>query len=491
MSILLFQCKEKNKTNSIWLNSIKVNTFNRIQLNAMQISEIRKNQLNFYKTQKTKNTAYRKNSLKRFQSVLIDAENEIYMALQNDLGKPEYEAFLTEYFVILSELHLMIKNLTSWSKPIRVKSSLVNFPSTDYLLPEPFGNCLQISPWNYPFQLSLATLIGAVAAGNTVVLKPSEHAPNTSSLLAKLIAKAFDPEHVTVVEGTAKEAQELLAERWDHITFTGSTKVGKIIAKAAAEHLTPTLLELGGKSPCIVDQTSPIKLTAKRIVWGKFLNCGQTCIAPDYLVVHHSIKNKLIEALKKEITNAYGENPAESESYGKIAYRTHFLRMQNLIDSTTPIFGGDFNENNLYFGPTLLELESIDHPSMKEEIFGPILPILSYNSEDELIQIINKFEKPLGFYVFSKRNKFIKKLNDIFSYGGGVANDSVIQFANNNLPFGGIGHSGMGSYHGKNSFRAYTHYKPFVKRGTWIDPFIRYAPYPKSFNWLKSVLKKI
>lgn len=465
--------------------------FQTLLKDRMKIQEIHKNQRAFFKTQQTKNVSYRKDSLKRFQRLLKQEEKTISSALFEDLGKPEFEAYLTEYFVVMAELKTMIKNLERWSLPKRIKSSPLNFPSKDYLLPEPFGLCLQISPWNYPFQLSLATLIGAVAAGNTVVLKPSEHAPKTAALLAELIAKAFDPQHVTVVNGGASTAKELLDHRWDHIIFTGSTHVGKIIAKAAADHLTPTILELGGKNPCIVDASAPIQLTAKRIVWGKYVNCGQTCIAPDYLLVDESIKAPLIKALVEEIKKAYGEDASTAHSYGRIAHQRHFDRLVELVKGSDLVYGGDSDNKTLYFGPTLLEVDNAQHPTMAEEIFGPILPVLSYSNESELNPIIDAYERPLGFYVFSKRKKFIKDIFHRYSYGGGVANDTVIQFANDKLPFGGVGYSGLGAYHGKHSFDAFTHFKPFIKRGTWIDPFVRYAPYPSSFDWLKKLLNFI
>ena len=457
----------------------------------MKIQEIHHNHLAFFKSQQTKNVAYRKDSLKRFQSVLKKEEKSITAALFNDLGKAEFEAYLTEYFVVMGELKVMIQNLEKWSQARRIKSSALNFPSKDYLLPEPFGVCLQISPWNYPFQLSLATLIGAVAAGNTVVLKPSEHAPKTANLLAELIAQAFDPQHVTVVNGDASAAKELLDLRWDHIIFTGSTHIGKIIAKAAAEHLTPTILELGGKNPCIVDASAPIQLTAKRIVWGKYVNCGQTCIAPDYLLVEESVKTPLLKALVEEIKKAYGEDASTAHSYGRIAHQRHFDRLVDLIKGSELVYGGDHDDKTRYFGPTLLEVQDTQHPTMAEEIFGPILPVLTYSNDNELEPIIDSFERPLGFYVFSKRKKFIEEIFHRYSYGGGVANDTMIQFANDRLPFGGVGYSGMGAYHGQHSFDAFTHFKPFIKRGTWIDPFVRYAPYPTSFNWLKKLLNLI
>ena len=449
--------------------------------------EIQQKQREFFASQTTKNPSFRKNSLKRFQNVLIRKENDINAALAADLGKSTFEAFLTEYFVVMKELRTMIKNLEQWSQPRRISASVFNFPSKDYLIPEPFGCALQISPWNYPFQLSLATLIGAVAAGDTVVLKPSEHAPKTAALLADVIAEAFPPEHVTVLNGDAKIAQELLALRWDHIIFTGSTHIGKIVAKAAAEYLTPTILELGGKNPCIVDASAPIALSAKRIVWGKYLNCGQTCIAPDYLLVDRKIKDDLLAAMVKEIKLAYGEDAETSESYGRIAHQKHFDRLVQMIESSTLVHGGKHNADTRFIEPTLLEVNDTAHPTMADEIFGPILPVIAYDDEAEIDGIVAQFERPLGFYVFSKRSGFIQNLFERYSFGGGVANDSMIQFVNDQLPFGGVGHSGLGAYHGKYSFDAFSHFKPVVKRGRWLDPSIRYAPYPKSFGWLKKL----
>ncbi|MEL0301771.1 MAG: aldehyde dehydrogenase family protein, partial [Flavobacteriaceae bacterium] len=354
----------------------------------MEPIDILTKQRDFFNTQQTKVPSYRKKSLQRLAKVVKQHESEIYKVLDKDLGKPKFESYITEYLMIVKEIKTMVGNLERWSLPERQKSSVLNFPSKDYLIPEPYGCTLHISPWNYPFQLSLATLVGAVAAGNTVVLKPSEHAPATSALLAKIITLSFEPEHVSVVEGDASAATALLDLRWDHIFFTGSTHVGKIIAKAAAKHLTPTILELGGKNPCIVDATAPIKLSAKRIVWGKYLNCGQTCIAPDYLLVEESIKEQLIKAIVTEITQAFGENPEDSSSYGRIAHQKHFNRMRSLIQDSPLIYGGQYNTETRYFCPTVLEVKDQNHPCMKDEIFGPILPILTYKKESEIDSII-------------------------------------------------------------------------------------------------------
>ena len=442
----------------------------------------------FYDSSKTKDIAFRKRSLIELKNTLLNKEEDILFAIKKDLGKHYYESYLTEYFMIISEIKKTIKNISGWTRPKRVKSSILNFPSKDYLLCDPYGCTLQISPWNYPFQLSMATLIGSIAAGNTIILKPSEYAPKTSEIISEIISSVFEDGHVNVVMGGPKVATELLKLRWDHIIFTGSTKIGKLVASAAAKHLTPTILELGGKSPCIVDQTAKIKVSSKRIAWAKFLNCGQTCIAPDYVLVHNKVKEKFIESLSSEIRNLYGNKAFDSDSYGKIAHTRHFERMIEFISGEKILFGGDHDADSLYFGPTIIEIKNSKSKLMKSEIFGPILPIISYRDEDELRKIILENEKPLGFYIFSEKKSFIKKMSGYFSFGGGVSNDCIIQFVNNNLPFGGIGHSGMGKYHGKYSFDAFTHFKPFIERGTWIDIPLRYAPYPSSFKWLKKVL---
>ena len=348
-----------------------------------------------------------------------------------------------------------------------------------------------ISPWNYPFQLAITPLIGSVAAGNTVVLKPSEYAPHTASLIKKIIENVFDPGHVYVMEGDAKIATELLKKRWDYIMFTGSTSVGKIVAKAAAIHLTPTTLELGGKSPCIIDESAPVSITAKRVVWGKFLNCGQTCIAPDYILVHKKIKSNLIEALIREIEKSYGKNQKKSNDYGRIAHKMHFKNLKLAIKGEQIIYGGETDEKSLYFSPTLVEKPKKGSQLLKKEIFGPILPIIDYEEEKDIHEFLSGQERPLAFYVFSKKNKFINQLFKRYSFGGGVANDSIIQFANDKLPCGGIGSSGMGAYHGKYSFKNFSHEKPIIKRSFWFDIPGRYAPYPKSLSLLKFLLKNI
>ena len=452
---------------------------------------IHKKQAVFFSSQITLSSAFRVEKLKKLLKTIIQKEKEIHQALFKDLRKSSFESMTSETIFVEKEIRKMIRLLPSWIRPQRVQSSLLNFPSRDYIIPEPYGKTLLISPWNYPFQLAITPLVGAVAAGNTVVLKPSEFAPNTAKIINEIIAEVFEPEHVTVLEGNVSMATALLKKRWDYIFFTGSTSVGKIVAKAAAEHLTPTTLELGGKSPCIVDASAPIKMTAKRIVWGKFLNCGQTCIAPDFLLVDKKIKAELTQQIIKEIQKAYGEDQSLSADYGRIIHEKHLNRLKDYLHSQNIVFGGNVEEDNLYFGPTIVDEPELDSPLMKEEVFGPILPIVSYESEQHLHGILENRERPLAFYVFSKKNKFVNSLFGKYSFGGGVANDSIIHFANDNLPFGGIGNSGMGAYHGKHSLALFTHKKPVVKRSFWFDVPGRYAPYPKSLSFLKFLIKNL
>ena len=445
----------------------------------------------FFDSQITLPNAFRIKKLKALQKELGKREKDIYEALKNDLSKSGFESMASETVLVEKEIAKMIKMLPLWNRPHRAKSSLINFPSKDYIVPEPYGKTLIISPWNYPFQLSVTPLVGAVAAGNTVVLKPSEFAPHTASIIHSIIETVFDEEHVAVVEGDASTATTLLKKQWDYIMFTGSTVVGKIVAKAAAEYLTPTTLELGGKSPCIVDETAPVSITAKRLVWGKFLNCGQTCIAPDYLLVHENIKDKLIQEIILYIEKSFGKNQQDSTDYGRIVHQKHFNKLKKSLQNQKLVYGGQMDEKKLFFGPTLIENPPLESELMQEEIFGPILPITGYKEEEDIHNILEKRERPLAFYVFSKRKKFINKLFRRYSFGGGVANDSIIQFANDNLPFGGVGHSGIGAYHGKYSFKNFTHEKPIIKRSFWFDLPGRYAPYPKSLSLLKFLLKNL
>ena len=443
----------------------------------------------FFKTQNTKDIAVRINLLKALKKEILLNEDAIYVALKKDFNKSKFESFLSEFGLVISELNLAIKNLKYWSKPTRVKSSMLTFPSSSYIYKEPYGTILIIAPWNYPFILAIEPLVMAIAAGNTVVLKPSELTINISELISNIIQKIFPKNHVTTVNGGIEVATELLAQHWDYIFFTGSVPVGKIVAQAAAKHLTPVTLELGGKSPCIIDDTIDINLVAKRLVWGKLLNAGQTCISPDYLIIKSSIKLKLIDAIKKRIEQCYGENPEESPDFPRIINIKNVLRLKKMLQDVDVIFGGIVNESTCYVSPTLIDNPSLDSDVMKDEIFGPILPILTYETEQDIEDVIWHFDKPLSLYVFSNKNSFIKHILNKYSFGGGSINDPLIHFGNHRLPFGGVGASGMGAYHGKFGFDTFSHSKAISKRGNWIDPPIRYAPYKGKLNILKKMFK--
>ena len=434
-------------------------------------------------------TNFRKQTLVKLLISVQKHEKEIIKALYDDFKKPAFEAIISETAYIVSELNHTIKNINKWAKPNMVLPSLLNFPSTDYIYKEPYGKVLIIAPWNYPYQLALCPLIAAVAAGNQVVVKPSELTPNTSRIVAKIISETFDENHVKCLEGGVEITEELLAQRWDYIFFTGSVAVGKLVAKAAAENLTPVTLELGGKNPCIIDATANLKLAAKRIVWGKFLNAGQTCIAPDYLLVSNKIKSAFIELIKKEIIDAYGENPETSPDFPRIINQKNWNRLTGMLKDEIILAGGKSNIQDYYLAPTLLDEPSLDSLVMKDEIFGPILPVLSFENEADLVSIISRYEKPLSLYIFSTDNPFAKKIIQNYSFGGGCINDTVVHFSNKRLPFGGVGHSGIGAYHGKLSFSTFTHHKAIVKKANWLDIPTRYAPYKGKFNSVKNLFK--
>ena len=432
---------------------------------------------------------YRKETLKKLLYNIQKSEDLIIKALYDDFKKPEFEAVVTETSYVISELKDVIKNINKWARPKRVFPSLLNFPSTDKIYKEPYGSVLIIAPWNYPFQLALCPLIAAVAAGNKVTLKPSELTPHTSAVIARIIEKTFHINHVEVFEGGVEVSNQLLAQRWDYIFFTGSVAVGKIVAKAAAENLTPITLELGGKNPCIVDETADLKLAAKRIVWGKFINAGQTCIAPDYIMVQKNMKVNFITYLMEEIIKAYGKKIDKSPDFARIINTKNWYRLTNMIQNENILFGGESDANKLYIAPTLLEEPDLDSPVMKEEIFGPVLPILTYENENDIEKVVSRYEKPLSFYIFSENNSFTKKLIKKYSFGGGCINDTVVHFSNKRLPFGGVGHSGMGAYHGQLSFDTFSHHKSVVKKGNWLDLPMRYAPYKDKLASIKRILE--
>lgn len=437
------------------------------------------------------NIESRKKALERLLEQVILHENEVIKALYNDFKKPGFESVVTETAYIISDLKETISKISRLAKPKKVRSALLNFPSSDYIYSEPYGHVLIIAPWNYPFQLALCPLIAAVSAGNRVTLKPSELTPETSAVISKIISASFDKYHVSVEEGGVEKSNELLSKRWDYIFFTGSVPVGKIVAKAAAEHLTPVTLELGGKSPCIVEKSANIALAAKRIVWGKFINAGQTCIAPDYILAHHSIKQQLTEALKQEITRAYGADPKSSPDLARIINLKNWERVVGYIHPERLVFGGTYDKDSLYIAPTLMDEPDLKSDIMQNEIFGPLLPIISYQGEADLNRIISSYEKPLSLYVFTESDSFADFVIRNFSFGGGCVNDTVIHIANKNLPFGGVGHSGMGAYHGQSSFDTFSHKKSITKRATWLDIKLRYAPYKDKLKKIRGLLKWI
>ena len=460
-------------------------------MNSSMITDLKEAHYQFFKAHKKQSLKVRIDHLKKLKKVLNEKEQDIFNALDRDLKKPVFESFTSELLMVQKEIDAFIKNLKEWAAPKRVSGSLLNFPSQDFLLSEPYGTVLMITPWNYPFQLTMVPLVGAVGAGNTVVLKPSESAPHTSKILIDILSAVFPNDWVSVVEGDAQVAQALLKERWDYIFYTGSTQVGKIVAKAAAEHLTPVTLELGGKSPCVVDGTAPLQKTARRIVWGKFLNCGQTCIAPDYVLIKSEHKDALIQALIEEIEKAFGDDAQNSKDYGRIIHEKHFKKLEADLKNQKTIYGGKTVAKELFFGPTLVDQPAMDSSLIQDEIFGPILPILSYDTLEDIDEVLTELKNPLAFYVFSQNKKFINTLIQNYPFGGSVVNDVLVHFTNPKLPFGGIGNSGVGAYHGKYSFDLMSHTKPIVKRSFWLDLPQRYAPYPKSISLLKNILKRI
>lgn len=457
------------------------------------ISKKYEKQKKFFNSGTSKSIQYRINSLKKLKKNISLNENEIINALKSDLGKSETETFFSEIALIYIEINLALKNVKRWSKKRKVSSSLINFLSSDYIIPEPYGVTLNISPWNYPFQLSISPLIGAVAAGNTVMLKPSEFSSKTSEIIKKIIENTFEKGHVDVILGGPEIGSKLLDFNWDYIFFTGSTNIGKIVAQKAAINLTPTTLELGGKNPCIVDETANLKVASKRIVFGKFLNCGQTCIAPDFILVHESVKKDFTEKIIERIKKIYNEDVENSENYSRIINKKHFSRLIKLLEKDKIIYGGKNNPNSNFIEPTLIDGSNFNSSLMKEEIFGPILPVVSYSNKDELKKILDNYKDPLAFYIFSNDKKFSNELIKRYSFGGAAVNDTISQIVNHRLPFGGIRNSGLGSYHGKQSFKTFSFYKPYIVKSNIFDLNAKYKIDSSSviYKLLKKVIKKI
>jgi len=443
----------------------------------MQIEKIVQKQRAFFRTGKTIPLAYRKIALKRLARTIHDHENDIYAALKADLNKSETEAYMCEIGMTLAELSYMLKHMSCWAQKEYKLTPLAQFSATSFTIKEPYGVVLIMSPWNYPFLLTMGPLIGAIAAGNCAVVKPSAYAPATSQVIRMILRECFDEEYVAVVEGGRMENQALLDQRFDYIFFTGGVSVGKEVMAKAARHLTPVTLELGGKSPCIVDKTAKLDLAAKRIVFGKLLNCGQTCVAPDYILVDQAVKEEFVGYLKKWIMKMYGEKATENKAYVKMINQKHFNRVTGLIDPEKVVFGGDWNEETVQIEPTIMDNVTPEDVIMQEEIFGPVLPVISVGNMQEAERFICDREKPLALYLFTQDRKLANRFLKHVPFGGGGINDTIIHLATSHMGFGGVGNSGMGSYQGKKSFEAFSHEKSSVKKHTWMDMPFRYAPY--------------
>lgn len=446
-------------------------------MNIERIDELLKKQRDFFQSGATLPIKFRVDALKNLYAVVKKRQSEINAALQADLGKSGFESFMCETGLVLSEINYMIKHVRAFSKEKTVHTPLSQFASRTYNKPSPYGNVLIMSPWNYPLLLSLDPIADAIAAGNTVIVKPSAYSPATSALIEKIVTECFSPEHVAVLTGGRAENAALLDRKFDLIFFTGSQNVGKEVLRRAAEHLTPTVLELGGKSPCIVEGSAKIELAAKRIVFGKYLNCGQTCVAPDYILCDRSVKKRLIEELVKQIKKQYGENPLKNPDYGKMVNEKHFERVKSLIDVDKVAFGGETDTSRLKIQPTIMDDVTFDDAVMQEEIFGPLLPIIPFDDFSEIFTLLKDRPKPLALYVFSENKKRIREITERCSFGGGCVNDCVIHLATSETGFGGVGESGMGSYHGKDGFYAFSHTKSIVDKKTGIDLPMRYQPY--------------
>ncbi|MBL0912697.1 MAG: aldehyde dehydrogenase [Bacteroidia bacterium] len=448
-------------------------------------------QRSYFEQGKTLSYESRRAALLKLQGLITAHETEIYKALEADLGKCAMEAYTTEVGFVQADIHHTLKKLRGWMRPKRAKTGWINFPGKSRIHSEPFGVTLNIAPWNYPFQLALAPAIGAISAGNTMVIKPSELAPHTAAVLEVLINKNFDKGLLHVVKGGVQETTALLEQKWDYIFFTGGTKVGKIVYEAAARHLTPVTLELGGKSPTIVDKDSPLELTARRIAWGKFLNSGQTCVAPDYILVHEQVKIPFVQALEAEIERSYGKDPVSNPEYGRIINERHFERLESLLADTRILSGGKTDRNRCKIAPTIVEPDSTSSV-MQDEIFGPVLPVISFKNADEVIAEVNARPKPLAMYIFSNNSEFRNRILKHTSAGGVTINDTVMHMSGAHLPFGGVGDSGIGAYHGRFSFDTFSHKKPVLTRAFWLDAPLRYPPYNKvSLNFMRKLLKHV
>ncbi len=451
-------------------------------------NELLKVQRNFFQSGKTKEVSFRIEALTSLGNMLRSHETDLMTSLKKDLNKSEFDTYITEIGILLEEIRFTLKHLQEWTKPRKVKTAFTQIGSKAFIYSEPYGVAVIISPWNYPLQLAIAPLIGAIAAGNCAILKPSELTPETSKLIGELINKTFPAEYITVVQGDADTTQSLLKEKLDYIFFTGSVAVGKVIMEAAAKHLTPVTLELGGKSPCIVHHDANLKLAAKRIAWGKFINAGQTCVAPDYLYVHRDIKEEFINNLKESINELYEDIVINGE-FTRIVSERHFNRVTGLITSGEVLYGGNYSLDTLTIEPTVLGGVTWDAPVMQEEIFGPVLPVLEYDDEITMIHKITEHPKPLALYIFSESNEFQGTILNSISFGGGCINDTVMHLSSPYLPFGGVGESGIGAYHGSGSFDVFSHQKSILKQTTSFDLPFRYPNRKDALKQIKRFIK--
>jgi len=444
----------------------------------------------FFDTNTTKDVRFRINALRKLHTAIKQYEQQILHALKTDLCKHEFEAYATEIGFVLHEISYAIKHIKRWTRPKKVKTPFMHFKSNSRIYSEPYGVVLIISPWNYPFNLTLTALVGAIAAGNCVCLKPSEHSAATSDIIDKIIGESFSPNFIKVIKGGADTSKQILEHRFDYIFFTGSTTVGKLVYASAAKNLTPVTLELGGKSPCIVDESAKIDLAAKRIIWGKLLNAGQTCVAPDHVYIRKSVKEQFLASAQKYITRFLGEAPEKNPDFPKIINEKHFQRLCLLLTNGTTIVGGQINKDHRKIAPTILTDITESSPIMKEEIFGPILPVLEYENLDELITLLKQKPKPLALYLFTTNTKTEQKVKTQLSFGGGAINDTMVHLATAHMPFGGVGQSGIGSYHGKSTFDTFSHHKGIMKKSNCFDINLRYPPYKtKRIKTVKRFMK--
>ena len=443
----------------------------------MELSQLIADQRRFFHSGKTRSLAFRELMLDDLARKIREMEPEIRTALASDLGKSAFESYMCETGMVLSEIRYMKRHFRKFAARQRVRTPLAQFPSRSYVLKEPYGCVLIMSPWNYPFMLTMEPLVDALAAGNTVILKPSAYSPATSAVIRSLVTQVFPRELVAVVEGGRAENQQLLEQQFDYIFFTGGTTVGKLVLQKAAQHFTPVTLEMGGKSPCIVDETADLTVAARRIAFGKYLNCGQTCVAPDYLLIQRSVMESFLPLLYEAIEDMYGRDPLQNPDYGRIVNQRHFVRITEILDGETVLYGGQRNQDTLQIAPTVVGPVSLDGPAMGQELFAPILPVVPYDTLTQAVELVASRPKPLALYLFSRDRGTIRYVQKALSYGGGCINDTIIHLATSEMGFGGVGMSGMGSYHGRRGFDTFTHEKSMVSKGCWLDLPMRYQKY--------------